>query len=204
MKLNLGCGDVTPRGWVNVDYAIGARLRKLPLLGALSRRFLRCNWDRSIVLHDLRRAFPRATESVDYVYSSHSLEHLTQRAGENFMRETFRVLRRGGVIRIVVPDLRLLVDRYLAGEADAPGFLSSLHAVDTADRPIATRVYSLLSGSGHRCMYDEASLTALMTAAGFAARRKAPFDSRIPSIGEIEGMAQTEDTLIVEGVKPLM
>jgi predicted SAM-dependent methyltransferase len=201
MKLNLGCGDVAPPGWINVDNAVGARLRKLPVLGALSRRFLRCNWDRSIFVHDLRRALPWATGSIDCVYSSHSLEHLTRASGERFMREIGRVLKRGGIARFVVPDLKREVDRYLSGKSDARDFLSSVHAVDTRDRSIVTRIYALLSGSGHRCMYDETSLLGLMTASGLTARRRAPFESAIPRIEEIERAPQTENALIAEGVK---
>jgi SAM-dependent methyltransferase len=201
MKLNLGCGDVSPSGWINVDFAVGARLRKLPIVGALSRRFLRCGWDRSIFLHDLRSTFPWPSGSVDYIYSSHSLEHLTRAAGEHFMREAARVLRVGGVVRVVVPDLKLQVERYVAGKTDARDFLSALHAVDTRDRSIVTRIYALLSGSGHRCMYDEASLAGLMAAAGLTTRRKIPFDSSIPAIEEIERAPQTAEALIIEGVK---
>ena len=111
MKLNLGCGDVAPPGWINVDNAVGARLRKLPVLGALSHRFLRCDWSPSILLHDLRRELPWPSESVGCVYSSHSLEHLTRASGEGFMREVARILKPGGVARVVVPDLTLEVDR---------------------------------------------------------------------------------------------
>jgi len=202
MKLNLGCGGVAPPDWINVDYAIGARLRKIPVIGPISRRFLRCDWNPSIVLHDLRTRFPWADASVDYVYSSHSLEHLTRASGEGFMRETFRVLRAGGIVRIVVPDLQRAVERYQAGECDARDFLSALGTVDLRDAPVIKRVYSMLSGQGHRCMYDETSLTTLMRGSGFTVARRAPFDSDIPGIAGIEGAPQTVDALIVEGRKP--
>lgn len=201
MKLNLGCGDVAPPGWINVDNAVGARLRKLPILGAFSRRFLRCNWDRSVFVHDLRRELPWATASIDCVYSSHTLEHLTRASGERFMREVARILKPGGIVRFVVPDLKRVVDRYNSGQSDARDLLSSLHAVDTRDRSVAKRIYALLSGSGHRCMYDESSLLRLMTASGLDARRRAPFESAIPLIEEIERAPQTEGALIAEGVK---
>lgn len=201
MKLNLGCGGVAPPDWINVDYAVGARLRKIPVIGTVMQRFLRCDWNPSIVLHDLRTRFPWADGSVDYVYSSHSLEHLTRAAGEAFMRETFRVLRADGVVRIVVPDLSRTVERYQAGKHDARDLLSALNTVDTQDGSVIKRVYSMLSGQGHRCMYDEASLTDLMTASGFSVVRRAPFDSDIPGIIDIEGRPQTVDALIVEGRK---
>ena len=201
MKLNLGCGDVAPPEWVNVDFAIGARLCKIPVIGKISRRFLRSNWNPSIVLHDLRTRFPWADDSVDIVYSSHSLEHLTRADGERFMRETFRVLRVGGIVRIVVPDLWLEVDRYRSGDCDARDFLSALNIADSAEAPFIKRIYGMLSGQGHRCMYDEASLGDLMTSSGFTIVRRQPFESAIPGIADIEGAAQTEDALIIEGYK---
>ena len=102
---------------------------------------------------------------------------------------------------LVLRDLKLQVDRYLSGESDARDFLSSLHAVDTRDRHVLRRIYGLLSGSGHRCMYDEASLLGLMTASGLSACRQAPFDSMIPRIEEIERVPQTQGALIAEGIK---
>lgn len=201
MKLNLGCGDVAPGGWINVDYAVGARLRKIPVVGALSGRFLQCDWDKSVVLHDLRRRFPWRDGSVDHIYSSHSLEHLTRDGGTHFIREAFRVLRDGGILRVVVPDLKREVERYVAGEQDARDFFVSLHTVGAVDRPVSKRIYSLLSGQGHRCMYDEASLTALMRDSGFSCRVRAPFDSDIPSIADVERAPQTDGALIVEGRK---
>jgi len=35
-KLNLGCGSKTPSGWINVDYAPGAKLSKIPLVNKLN------------------------------------------------------------------------------------------------------------------------------------------------------------------------
>ena len=32
MKVNLGCGDRVVDGWTNVDYALGARLTRVPLV----------------------------------------------------------------------------------------------------------------------------------------------------------------------------
>ena len=57
LRLNLGCGTETPDAWVNVDYALGARLGKIaplrPLLRAIS--IFHIEWSPSIVIHDLRR-----------------------------------------------------------------------------------------------------------------------------------------------------
>jgi hypothetical protein len=58
--LNLGCGHHVVNGWINVDYALGAQMRKIPLLEYLNKRlhFFKMEWDNRIVIHDLRRKFP--------------------------------------------------------------------------------------------------------------------------------------------------
>jgi hypothetical protein len=37
LKLNLGCGSHVPSGWVNVDYALGAWVAKLPVFSLIIR-----------------------------------------------------------------------------------------------------------------------------------------------------------------------
>jgi hypothetical protein len=39
IKLNLGCGDDTPDSWVNVDYALGAWIAKIPVFSAINAKF---------------------------------------------------------------------------------------------------------------------------------------------------------------------
>lgn len=202
MQLNLGCGMKTPREWVNVDYGPGPIIRKIPVVGALSRHFLRFKWNKGIYLHDLRKPLPWASESIEYIYSSHTLEHLTKRDGEKLIAEAYRILLPNGVLRIVVPDLRDAVDGYLQGDRCARDFLVSLGAIDTSNRSLLRRVYGLISGAGHRCMYDEKALSGVMTDAGFLAARMAPFESRIPNIERVETGHRADGALIVEGRKP--
>jgi len=62
-KVNIGCGSVKPRGWVNVDYSLGARLTRVPFYNLINRRLKLFdlnpsgnprNWD-SVIIHDLRK-----------------------------------------------------------------------------------------------------------------------------------------------------
>lgn len=202
MKINLGCGGVTPAGWINVDFGPGAKLSKVPFLRGISKRVLRHDWDDSIFIHDLRKPLPWANNSVGRIYSSHSLEHLTKDDGQKLVFEAFRVLKPGGIFRIVVPDLHHAVECYLSGETCATDFLVILSAVDTKQRSFLKRVFALLAGSGHRCMYDVAALTQLMEFAGFIATQMSPFESTIADISLIERKDRTENAAIVEGRKP--
>ena len=90
--LNVGCGRHYHPEWCNLD--IGAR-------------------DPQVLRHDIRRGLPFADESFGAIYHSHLLEHLAPESGRQFLQECLRVLRPGGVMRIVVPDLEIIASLYL-------------------------------------------------------------------------------------------
>ena len=103
--LKFGCGNVFHPEWVNLDAAPAAP---------------------GVIAHDLRRGLPYPDGSFDGVYGSHVLEHLDPAAGERLLRECLRILKRGGVVRLVVPDLEVIAKLYLqslqgalAGDAKA-------------------------------------------------------------------------------------
>src|SRR5882762_7720591 len=83
IKLNLGCGAHVPSGWINVDYAPGARLARAPLFRRINKRLrlFALDWDDHIFIHDLTRPLPWKDSSVDVVYSSHTLEHFSREQG---------------------------------------------------------------------------------------------------------------------------
>ena len=90
--LNVGCGANFHSDWINLD------------LVALHA---------NVVTHDLNNGLPFESESLDVVYHSHVLEHLDPGGGHALLLECFRVLKPGGILRIVVPDLERIADLYL-------------------------------------------------------------------------------------------
>lgn len=203
MKLNLGCGPQVLDGWVNVDYALGARLMKVPLFRAINRKlgFFNVDWDEKIFVHDLTKAFPWRSGSVDVAYSSHTLEHLSREDGRRFLSECHRVLRDGGVIRIVVPDLRSYVDAYSKGQIKADDFLEKLDVLYTSSTSGLKRKLAPFIQFPHKCMYDNQRLVDVLNEMGFDAHVRAPFDSEIDDIRRIELDGRTDDSVIVEGRK---
>jgi SAM-dependent methyltransferase len=205
MKLHLGCGAQTPEGWVNVDYFIGARLARIPVLGWLARKSgaFGLSWPPDVFLHDLRRPFPWRDASAQAIYASHLLEHLTREDGARFLRECHRVLAPNGILRIVVPDLRAMVDAYCKGSASSLDFLDGLGV--RAEAPTDGRLKRLLAPwfrFPHRCMYDRESLLGCLREAGFEATTRAPFESRIDDLRAVESQARTSGAVIAEGSKP--
>lgn len=90
--LNVGCGSTFHPQWTNVDFH------------AVSDAVMAC---------DIRRGLPFADGTFQACYSSHVLEHLAPAEGVGLLREIQRVLTPGGIARIVVPDLELIVRDYL-------------------------------------------------------------------------------------------
>ena len=111
--LNLGCGTKTSNNpdVINIDWSIYLRVRKSALLRAGVPLFIRGerlerfkSLPDNIVVHNLAKGIPYNDGSVDAVYHSHLLEHLNREYVEGFFLEIKRVLKPGGIHRIVVPD----------------------------------------------------------------------------------------------------
>src|SRR4051794_38468225 len=58
------------------------------------------------------KPLPIATGSAAIVYTSHTIEHITDVAAAQLFREARRVLRPGGVFRATTPDIRLAYDAW--------------------------------------------------------------------------------------------
>lgn len=90
--LNLGCGYNYNQNWVNVDFI---------------------KTGDTVITHNLLEGIPFMINEFDVVYHSHLLEHFPKKEALTFLRECNRVLKPGGIIRIVVPDLEAISQEYL-------------------------------------------------------------------------------------------
>lgn len=203
MKLNLGCGSQVPNEWTNVDYALGARLTKIPFFRVLNKKvkLFNLDWNEKIYLHDLTKKFPWADSSIDIVYSSHTLEHFSKEDGRRFLSECHRVLRKDGIIRIVVPNLRHNVSEYIEGRICADDFVENLGVLyGNSDNTLKKRLSPFFQFP-HKCMYDNSRLLEILDEMGFEASARIAFDSDIEEIRLVELEGRTENAVIVEGRK---
>jgi SAM-dependent methyltransferase len=194
LKINIGSGVSGVSGWHNLDNSPTILLSRIPL----GRRLFRTpRWPSDVRRHDVTRGLPFAERSVSYIYSSHTLEHFTWEESLRVARECFRVLREGGVLRVVVPDLQLLVREYQqdADPRASHRFLQRLslgHTIRDLIHP----------GANHSQMFDQRSLAHLLQQAGFAQPEVSRFqESRIPDIAAIELEARKRESLYVEAVR---
>lgn len=198
--LNLGSAGRVAPGWNNVDGSWLLRLGRRPILAAVlhriglvsGQRYARMRkLDRAAIPWNLKRGIPFPPEAFDGVYQSHLLEHVEREEAPALLAECFRVLKRGGTLRVVVPDLEALARRYvrladrlpdptLEGEYDR--VIEEIFEQMTRRTPVRRRglppAARLLenvvigstarSGELHRWMYDRFSLERLLAGAGFA------------------------------------
>jgi predicted SAM-dependent methyltransferase len=192
-KLQLGTGDNELDGWLNTD------------IHDFTGR-------REVVYLDLRRRFPLPDGSFDLVFSEHVIEHVDYADGLRSLRESYRVLRPGGRIRVATPSLERLISlydeptdvqrRYLRwaresfvpdADVDLPGFV----------------VNNFVRAWGHRFVYDTRTLRHALETAGFV-------DVEEHSVGEsgdarLRGLEHhmpeaaefnEYETIVLEGRKP--
>src|SRR5262245_46493744 len=124
--LNLACGVYMHRDWNNVDFNPYTWMVHYPRLAALLRtagilskkRYERLKeTDPAIIAWDLRKGIPFPDQAFDFVYHSHFLEHLSKECAPSFLKECHRVLKPGGTLRVVVPDLRYWTEQYMQSTA---------------------------------------------------------------------------------------
>lgn len=94
VSLNVGSGGSRLPGFVNLD---------IP-----SRDYYKRNAKNFIECDIARDPLPYKDATVDRIYLSHVIEHLDGRGAKHFLNEASRVLKRGGVCRIVTPDAEFL------------------------------------------------------------------------------------------------
>ena len=226
-KLNLGCGPYnTPQGWINLDGSWNARLSKYPALRfilwairVLPSQPFYTPWPSDVFVHDLRKRLPFQSDTADVIYSSHTLEHLYLEEAKRLLTECFRVLRPGGILRIVVPCLRVAVQEYMDEKPlngmFQPGIVLSYADMLNMRLGFCTpeppsyntfhRMYSALTTfHTHKWMYDAKSLMLWLIWAGFVeVEEMGLHQSRIEDIETIEESGRVVGLgICVEGVKP--
>lgn len=220
-KVNLGSGTACLDEWINIDSSFNARLAKYPRLqyllfkiGVLPKKYYEMSWSKhihKIMVRDVRKKLPFDDESIDFIYSSHLIEHLRKDEAEKVLRECFRVLKKGGLIRLVVPDLELMARNYLKeieeirneGKRDflpSERFLDILGVgVERTKTPCILKIFS--SGSRHRWMYDLFSLKALLESCGFIDVQKRSYkEGVVPDTEFLDN--RPEHSLYLEARKP--
>lgn len=169
VKVNLGSGLQVAPGWINIDGSLNALIAALPnVVKRVAYRFTdtrtqislhdylqRLNENR-FIHHDLRFGIPLANATVDYLYSSHFLEHLYLEEARRLLRECHRVLKPNGVMRLVVPDLDYAIRNWNdSNHAEFFRFFFTAEPVSAFSRHKWMYTFDLLSAELHKAGFAE-------------------------------------------------
>lgn len=93
---NIGAGSFYHQYWTNIDFQSDwyKVYEKTSLSG---------------IHFDLMslESLPITSESAELVYSSHTVEHITNQAAQNMFNESYRILKKNGILRVTTPNINL-------------------------------------------------------------------------------------------------
>lgn len=129
-KINLGCGPIGLDDWINIDFGLLAFLHYYKLIPLFKKIIsitgmhkikaldgfcghLERKWANNLMYHDCTKNLPFGDNEVDYIFTSHFVEHIKYYRVLDLLREMYRVLKKGGVTRISVPDISIITKKYL-------------------------------------------------------------------------------------------
>jgi predicted SAM-dependent methyltransferase len=96
------------------------------------------------------------------------VEHLTFNQAQNMLKECYRVMKPGAVMRIATPDLRFLLGLYEDPEKPIHKAYMENSVKNLGMPPTPAYVISRFHTSwGHQIIYDRKTLTQALTEAGF-------------------------------------
>jgi len=138
-KLHLGCGKVYIPDFIHIDIA----------------DFDHIDYKQSI------SQLPQFTDnSVDYIYCCHAFEYQDREVAKWCLKEWYRVLKPGGIVRIAVPDFDAIIKvytRYANRDIEAKGILGPMYGRIKANNDL---IY-------HKTIYNFKSLKKMLEKAGF-------------------------------------
>jgi predicted SAM-dependent methyltransferase len=179
--LNIGSGPAAAPGWVNIDGSWQARLAGHRWLARALSKTLGVevgHWPTAVQYRNVKQGLGCRDGSVAAVYASHLVEHLYREEALTLLREIRRVLKPGGICRIVVPDVAAIVGWYLAHQREPAAQkqqpssellmgMMLLRPSRPRGRGVLGFVRQWTDLHEHKWMYDEEGLLALFAEAGF-------------------------------------
>lgn len=191
VKVNVGAGLSVADGWINVDVSLVSMAapwprplqrvlyKVVPSSSYIKQQlslddFLRFMDRYQFIHHNILYGLPFTNNSIDYMYTSHFVEHLYRSHAQMFFEEAYRTLKKDGVLRISVPDLEGAVSLYSEGRKD--------EALDFFYYDAGTSAFTR-----HKYMYDFELMKRYLLQAGFRDVQRWEFQQgRTPDIDKLD------------------
>jgi predicted SAM-dependent methyltransferase len=177
--LNVGPGDYSKKGFINLDY---------------DRRFgVNICWD-------IRKGLPFPDNSIQGIFTEHCLEHLSSEDCKKVLLEFKRILRKGGCVRIVLPDGELYFELYHRRKKGEK--IPFPYERENDFKTPMMHINDLIYNPGHQYIYDAETLQDFLTKAGFADIRRESFLHGRDAALLIEQEYRFSESFVTEASKP--
>jgi predicted SAM-dependent methyltransferase len=175
--LNIGCGPKPTDGFINLDY--------------YWRTFVDICWDLE------KKNLPLPDNSLNGIFTEHVLEHLDFNLCFEVLKDFKRILKKGGVLRIIVPDAELYFKKYVE-KLDNPSI--TLPFEEEFYSPII-RINGLFRNHGHKVIYDYYTLRKMLLEAGFSEVNKVDYKKGINEELLHDSSERKIESLYMEAIK---
>lgn len=196
-KLNVGCGREIKKGWINAD-----RWHKQKT-NIWFKDQIKAGY--YIIKLDVTEPWDFEDNSVDYINSEHMIEHLHEPDGLFFLKEAFRVLKPGGVIRTIAPNKTFY--ETIGGQDFHPFTVNYCKKIFNRDSFLgaATRIATrTLNEQGHYWVPTPSMLVKQHVKAGFSDVKTTEYNvsehAELNGNDLVDGIREYE-SVVVEGTK---
>lgn len=195
--LNINIGGT--KGWHKIDPAITKLWKVLDVV------------DEPAFQYNLNSGtfFPFGDGDVDNYYSSHTIEHIIPELVGFVLNQMHRTLKPGGLVRIVVPDVSLAIQKYVDHDKTwlhkRQGKSTKKHGYpETMLGNLMLWFYSQPKGterSGHNTVFDWETLEYYFRGAGFRNIKRSSFGKGSPIFNGMDFPRHEHVSLYLEAVK---
>ena len=203
--VNYGCGLAAPLEWLNFDASPTLRIQKTPLMGRLLKRKLNILFPENVRYGNIIKGLPLEENSVDGIYCSHTLEHLSLLDFRKALRNTIKVMKKGAKFRCIVPDLEFLAREYISKldkgvESSSIEFMNNtLLGANHRPKGLRAILSVILGNSNHLWMWDRNSLALELEKTGFKKIRICQFnDSNDDMFKLVEDLGRFKNAVAIE------
>jgi hypothetical protein len=200
-----GCGLSAPNEWTNFDSSPTLIIQNLPVLGTLFKSKLNIIFPKNVLYGDIVKGLPIHDNSCDGLYCSHTLEHIALNDFRKALKNSYKMLKKGGIFRCIVPDMEFLARSYINDfdkndNSASVNFLNStLLGVVERPRGLQGIISSFLGNAHHLWMWDKKSLSEELLNVGFKQIRVCEFnDSEDEMFKYVEDVTRFQNAVAIE------
>jgi len=206
--IQYGCGLSAPKEWINYDASPTLRIQKTPFLSSLLKRVLNASFPKNVKYGDIVKGLPEEDNSCDGIYCSHVLEHLSYEDFIRALNNTYVILKPGGIFRLVMPDLEIIINSYITNkikgnkEASVKFIRSTLMGTNSRSKGVRSIIESSFGNANHLWLWDKDSTILELEKLGFKNIRVCKYDdSKDEMFKFVENSDRFKGALALEMIK---